>query len=83
MVPDPGGAGQAGERRTSIDGMDVTDPFGGDFNAVNLNADAIQDVEVKALGAEASDGGSMVGQFLNVSRRKAAATTCMGPPHSA
>src|SRR5262245_20886718 len=66
MVPDPGGAGQAGERRTSIDGMDVTDPFGGDFNAVNLNADAIQDVEVKALGAEASDGGSMVGQFLNV-----------------
>src|SRR5262245_23611969 len=66
MVPDPGGAGQGGERRTSIDGMDVTDPFNGDFNAVNLNADAIQDIEVKALGAEASDGGSMVGQFLNV-----------------
>jgi hypothetical protein len=66
MVPDSGGAGQGGERRTSIDGMDVTDPFNGDFNAVNLNADAIQDVEVKALGAEASDGASMVGQFLNV-----------------
>ena len=66
MVPDPGGAGQVGERRTSVDGVDVTDPNNGDFNAVNLNYDAIQDVEVKALGAEASDGTSMVGQFLNV-----------------
>ena len=66
MVPDSGGAGQGGERRTSVDGMDVTDPFNGDFNAVNLNYDAIQDVEVKALGAEASDGTSMAGQLLNV-----------------
>ena len=49
------------ERRTSVDGMDVTDPFGGDIFAVNLNYEAIQDVEIKALGAEASDGASMVG----------------------
>ena len=51
------------ERRTSVDGMDVTDPFGGDIFAVNLN---YEDVEIKALGAEASDGASMVGQFMNV-----------------
>jgi hypothetical protein len=54
------------ERRTSVDGMDVTDPFGGDIFSVNLNYEAIQDVEIKALGAEASDGASMVGQFMNV-----------------
>ena len=54
------------ERRTSMDGMDVTDPFGGDVFAVNLNYEAIQDVEIKALGAEASDGTSMVGQSMNV-----------------
>jgi hypothetical protein len=54
------------ERRTSLDGADVTDPYGGDIFAVNLNYDAIQDVEVKALGAEASDGSSMVGQFMNI-----------------
>ena len=54
------------ERRTSLDGADVTDPFGGDIFAVNLNYDAIQDVEIKALGAEASDGSSMVGQYMNI-----------------
>ena len=54
------------ERRTSMDGADVTDPFGGDIFAVNLNYDAVQEVEVKALGAEASDGSSMVGQFMNI-----------------
>src|SRR6266568_8516368 len=54
------------ERRTSLDGADVTDPYGGDIFAVNLNYDAIQDVEVKALGAEAADGSSMVGQFMNI-----------------
>ena len=54
------------ERRTSLDGADVTDPFGGDIFAVNLNYDAIQDVEIKALGAEAADGSSMVGQFMNI-----------------
>src|SRR5215813_2923036 len=54
------------ERRTSLDGADVTDPYGGDIFAVNLNYDAIQDVEVKALGAEAADGASMVGQFMNI-----------------
>src|SRR5262249_33840367 len=54
------------ERRTSLDGADVTDPYGGDIVAVNLNYDAIQDVEVKALGAEASDGSSMVGQYMNI-----------------
>lgn len=54
------------ERRTSVDGMDVTDPYGGDIYAVNLNYEAIQDVEIKALGAEAADGSSMVGQFMNV-----------------
>src|SRR5262245_22678176 len=54
------------ERRTSLDGADVTDPYGGDIFAVNLNYDAIQDVEVKALGAEASDGSSMVGQYMNI-----------------
>ena len=55
-----------GERRTSMDGMDVTDPYGGDIFAVNLNYDAIQDVEIKALGAEAADGSSMDGQVMNV-----------------
>ena len=54
------------ERRTSLDGADVTDPYGGDIFAVNLNYDAIQDVEVKALGAEASDGSIMVGQYMNI-----------------
>jgi hypothetical protein len=44
----------------------VTDPYGGDIFAVNLNYDAIQDVEIKALGAEAADGSSMVGQFMNI-----------------
>lgn len=55
-----------GERRTSMDGMDVTDPYGGDIFAVNLNYEAIQDVEIKALGAEAADGSSMDGQVMNV-----------------
>src|SRR3954452_7886635 len=54
------------ERRTSLDGADVTDPYGGDIFAVNLNYDAIQDIEIKALGAEASDGPSMVGQSMNI-----------------
>jgi carboxypeptidase family protein len=54
------------ERRTSMDGMDVTDPYGGDVFSVNLNYEAIQDVEIKALGAEAADGSSMVGQVMNV-----------------
>src|SRR5262249_26894333 len=54
------------ERRTSLDGADVTDPYGGDIFAVNLNYDAIQDVEIKALGAEAADGSSMVGQFMEI-----------------
>src|SRR4051812_12615657 len=61
-TPEPPGS----ERRTSLDGADVTDPYGGDIFAVNLNYDAIQDVEVKALGAEASDGSSMVGQYMNI-----------------
>ncbi|MBI1875952.1 MAG: TonB-dependent receptor [Acidobacteria bacterium] len=61
---EPGNLGS--ERRTSVDGMDVTDPYGGDIFAVNLNYEAIQDVEIKALGAEASDGASMIGQFMNV-----------------
>ena len=55
-----------GSERTSLDGADVTDPHGGDIFAVNLNYDAIQDVEVKALGAEASDDSSMVGQYMNI-----------------
>src|SRR5712671_2633014 len=54
------------ERRTSLDGADVTDPYGGDIFSVNLNYDAVQEVEVKALGAEAADGSSMVGQFMNI-----------------
>src|SRR5258708_7312392 len=54
------------ERRTSLDGADVTDPYGGDIFAVNLNYDAVQEVEIKALGAEAADGSSMVGQFMNI-----------------
>src|SRR5256885_4230503 len=54
------------ERRTSMDGADVTDPYGGDIFSVNLNYDAVQEVEVKALGAEAADGSSMAGQFMNI-----------------
>ena len=54
------------ERRTSLDGMDVTDPYSGDLFAVNLNYDAVQDVEVKALGAEAADATSMAGQSMNI-----------------
>jgi hypothetical protein len=54
------------ERRTSLDGADVTDPYGGDIFAVNLNYDAVQEVEIKTLGAEAADGSSMVGQFMNI-----------------
>ena len=33
---------------------------------MNLNYDAVQEVEIKALGAEAADGSSMVGQFMNI-----------------
>src|SRR5207248_5326457 len=54
------------ERRTSLDGADVTDPYGGDIFAVNLNYDAVQEVEIKALGAEAADGSSMDGAFMNI-----------------
>ena len=54
------------ERRTSMDGADVTGPYGGDIFSVNLNYDAVQEVEIKALGAEAADGSSMVGQFMNI-----------------
>ena len=53
------------ERRTSMDGADVTDPYGGDIFSVNLNYDAVQEVEIKALGAEAADGSSMVGRLLH------------------
>jgi len=69
------------ERRTSLDGADVTDPYGGDIFAVNLNYDAIQDVEVKALGAEASDGSSMVGQYMNIVT-KSGGTHSTGPQPS-
>src|SRR5258706_3848814 len=54
------------ERRTRLDRADWTDPYGGDIFSVNLNYDAVQEVEIKALGAEAADGSSMVGQFMNI-----------------
>lgn len=50
---------------TNIDGMDVTDPYGGGVFAVNLSYDAIQDIQVKTLGAEAEDGLGIAG-FMNV-----------------
>jgi hypothetical protein len=45
--------------------MDVTDPFGGGVFSVNFNYDAIQDIQVKTLGAEAEDGGR-TGGFMSI-----------------
>src|SRR3954470_17857505 len=48
------------ENSTKLDGMDVTDPFGGGVFSVSFNYDAIQDIQIKTLGAEAEDAGRTV-----------------------
>lgn len=53
------------ENSTKIDGMDVTDPYGGGVFSVSFNYDAIQDIQVKTLGAEAEDG-SRTGGFMTI-----------------
>src|SRR5438093_2443911 len=53
------------ENSTKLDGMDVTDPFGGGVFSVNFNYDAIQDIQIKTLGAEAEDGGR-TGGFMSI-----------------
>jgi hypothetical protein len=53
------------ENSTKLDGMDVTDPFGGGVFSVNFNYDAIQDIQVKTLGAEAEDG-ARTGGFMTI-----------------
>jgi hypothetical protein len=53
------------ENSTKLDGMDVTDPFGGGVFSVSFNYDAIQDIQVKTLGAEAEDG-SRTGGFMSI-----------------
>jgi hypothetical protein len=53
------------ENSTKIDGMDVTDPFGGGVYSTNFNFDAIQDIQVKTLGAEAEDG-ARTGGFMTI-----------------
>jgi hypothetical protein len=53
------------ENSTRLDGMDVTDPFGGGVFSVGFNYDAIQDVQIKTLGAEAEDGGR-TGGFMSI-----------------
>jgi len=45
--------------------MDVTDPFGGGVFSVSFNYDAIQDIQIKTLGAEAEDGGR-TGGFMSI-----------------
>ena len=53
------------ENSTKLDGMDITDPFGGGVFSVSFNYDAIQDIQVKTLGAEAEDGGR-TGGFMTI-----------------
>jgi Carboxypeptidase regulatory-like domain len=53
------------ENSTKLDGMDVTDPFGGGVFSVSFNYDAIQDIQIKTLGAEAEDG-SRTGGFMTI-----------------
>jgi hypothetical protein len=53
------------ENSTRLDGMDVTDPFGGGVFSVSFNYDAIQDIQVKTLGAEAEDG-ARTGGFMTI-----------------
>ena len=53
------------ENSTKLDGMDVTDPYGGGVFSVSFNYDAIQDIQVKTLGAEAEDG-SRTGGFMSI-----------------
>lgn len=53
------------ENSTKIDGMDVTDPFGGGVFSASFNFDAIQDIQVKTLGAEAEDG-PRTGGFMSI-----------------
>jgi hypothetical protein len=53
------------ENSTKLDGMDVTDPFGGGVFSVSFNYDAIQDIQIKTLGAEAEDGGR-TGGFMSI-----------------
>ena len=53
------------ENSTRLDGMDVTDPFGGGVFSVSFNYDAIQDIQIKTLGAEAEDGGR-TGGFMSI-----------------
>lgn len=53
------------ENSTKLDGMDVTDPFGGGVYSTNFNFDAIQDIQVKTLGAEAEDG-ARTGGFMSI-----------------
>jgi hypothetical protein len=53
------------ENSTKLDGMDVTDPYGGGVFSVSFNYDAIQDIQVKTLGAEAEDG-SRTGGFMTI-----------------
>ncbi|MEO5894332.1 MAG: TonB-dependent receptor [Vicinamibacterales bacterium] len=53
------------ENSTKLDGMDITDPFGGGGFAASFNYDAIQDIQIKTLGAEAEDGGR-TGGFMTI-----------------
>ena len=53
------------ENSTKLDGMDITDPFGGGVFSVSFNYDAIQDIQIKTLGAEAEDGGR-TGGFMTI-----------------
>jgi hypothetical protein len=53
------------ENSTKLDGMDITDPFGGGVFSASFNYDAIQDIQVKTLGAEAEDGGR-TGGFMTI-----------------
>src|SRR4029077_18974728 len=53
------------ENSTKLDGMDVTGPFGGGVFSVSFNYDAIQDIQIKTLGAEAEDGGR-TGGFMSI-----------------
>ncbi len=53
------------ENSTKLDGMDITDPFGGGVFSASFNYDAIQDIQIKTLGAEAEDGGR-TGGFMTI-----------------
>ncbi len=56
------------ENNIKLDGMHVTDPYGGAVTAVSFNFDAIEDMQVKTLGREAEDSAGTGGVMAIVTK---------------